>query len=61
MNYFYSKRFEEKDRNVNLSLCDYFDQKQLKLIKNFDFTCKNLSNIVDFLIVSNNFKKDIFF
>lgn len=64
INYFYSKRFEGKDRNVNLSLCDYFDQKQLNnFIKNFDFKYKNLSNnIVDFLIkYSNNFKKDIFF
>ena len=64
INYFYSKRFEGKDRNVNLSLCDYFDQKQLNnFIKNFDFKYKNLSNnIVDFLIkYSDNFKKDIFF
>ena len=64
INYFYSKRFEGKDRNVNLSLCDYFDQKQLNnFIKNFDFKYKNLSNnIVDFLIkYSNIFQKRYFF
>lgn len=64
INYFYSRRFEGKDRNVNLSLCDYFDQKELNnFIKNFNFKYKNLSkNIVDFLIeYSDNFKKDIFF
>ena len=64
INYFYSRRFEGKTRNNNLSFSDFFNKEILnEHINKFQFKYFNLSqNIVDFLInFSNKNNLDIFF